>query len=242
MSKSRPYEIIYEDDDIIVINKASQILSIPDRHRPEIINIYTLLSEKYPEIYIVHRIDKDTSGVMIFAKNAEAHKDLNNQFENRTTTKKYIAILRGIPFPEQGRIEAKIGPHPTQLGLMTVSSRGKEAITDYKVLEAFKDFSLVECTILTGRTHQIRVHTKYIGCPIAVDPQYGTHSSLFLSEFKKRKFKIGKFNEEIPMLSRVPLHAFQLTIKHPRTGQEMTFEANPPKDIQAVLSQLRKWS
>ena len=242
MSKSQPYEIVFEDDTIVVVNKAAQILSIPDRHRPELPNIYNLLQAKYGEIYVVHRIDKDTSGLLIFARTAEAHKNLSEQFEGRSTTKIYRAIVSGCPFPEEGRIEAAIGHHPTQLGLMCIVSKGKESITDYKVIEKFKNYSLLECTILTGRTHQIRVHLKHIGCPLVVDHHYGGKDSLMLSEFKKRKFNLGKWEVEIPMIARVPLHAFSLSIKHPVSGEEITFTAEMPKDMRAVLTQMSKWN
>jgi RluA family pseudouridine synthase len=241
MSKTTPYEILYEDEQMIAVNKSAQVLSIPDRHRPELTNIYTLLLEKYKEIYVVHRIDKDTSGVLIFAKTAQAHKNLSEQFEGRSTVKIYKALVIGCPFPEEGRIEAGIANHPTQLGLMCISSKGKESITEYKVIEKFKNYSLLECNILTGRTHQIRVHLKHIGHPLVVDHQYGGKGAFFLSDFKKRKFNLGKWDEEVPMLSRVPLHSFSLTFQHPTSGEQMTIEAEMPKDMRAVLSQLSKW-
>jgi RluA family pseudouridine synthase len=241
MSKNSAYEILFEDESLIAVNKAAQVLSIPDRHRPELTNIYALLLEKYGEIYIVHRIDKDTSGVLLFAKTAAAHKSLSEQFEDRTTVKLYKALVIGCPFEEEGRIEAGIAHHPTQLGLMCVSSKGKESITEYRVLEKFKNYSLLECNILTGRTHQIRVHLKHIGHPLVVDFQYGGKESFFLSEFKKRKFNLGKWEEEVPMLSRVPLHAYSLTFNHPVSGEQMTLTAEMPKDMRAVLSQLAKW-
>ncbi len=242
MSKSKVYEIIFEDDNIIVVNKSPQVLSIPDRHRPDITNIYSLLKERHGEIYTVHRIDKDTSGVLLFAKTVDAHKNLNEQFESRTIKKIYYALVLGCPYPEEGRIDAPIGPHPTQLGLMTVLSKGKESVTDYRVIEKFKNYSLLECNILTGRTHQIRVHLKHLGHPLAVDPQYGEKKELYLSDFKKRKFNLGKFEEEIPMMSRVPLHAFSLEIFHPKSGEKLTFMAEQPKDMRAVINQLSKWN
>ena len=241
MSKNSAYEILFEDESLIAVNKAAKVLSIHDRHRHELTNIYALLLEKYGEIYIVHRIDKDTSGVLVFAKTAAAHKSLSEQFEGRTTVKLYKAMVIGCPFEDEGRIEAGIAHHPTQLGLMCVSSKGKESITEYRVLEKFKNYSLLECNILTGRTHQIRVHLKHIGHPLVVDFQYGGKESFFLSEFKKRKFNLGKWEEEVPMLSRVPLHAYSLTFNHPVSGEEMKLTAEMPKDMRAVLSQLAKW-
>jgi len=241
MSKNSAYEILFEDESLIAVNKSAQVLSIPDRHRPELTNIYTQLQEKYGEIFIVHRIDKDTSGVLIFAKTVAAHKNLSEQFEVRSTVKIYKALVIGSPFPEEGRIEAGIAHHPTQLGLMCISSKGKESMTEYRVLEKFKNYSLLECRILTGRTHQIRVHLKHIGHPLVVDPQYGGKEAFYLSEFKKRKFNLGKWDEEVPMLSRVPLHSASLGFNHPLSGEPMSIEAEMPKDMRAVLSQLSKW-
>ncbi len=241
MGKAKYYDLLYEDEAIVVVNKHLQVLSIPDRFRPELPNIYHLLKDRYGEIYTIHRLDKDTSGVLCFARSKAAHKDLNDQFAQRQTQKVYLALVLGTPFPSEGRIEAAIGPHPSKAGLMAIQSKAKPSITDYKVVETFKHYSLVECNILTGRMHQIRVHLKHLGCPIAVDPQYGGKEALYLSEIKKKKFKLGKYEEEQPILSRVPLHAFRLKIRHPITGNEMEFEAEAPKDIRATLNQFRKW-
>lgn len=241
MSKHKHYEIIYEDDIIIVINKASQVLTIPDRHKPELVNLYNLLQAEYGDIFIVHRLDKDTSGVLVFAKTAAAHKHLNDQFVERRTIKKYLALVKGTPFQEEGRIEAALVSHPSKSGLMMVANKGKASTTDYKIIEKFKHYSLLECSILTGRTHQIRVHLKHIGHSLVVDANYGGAEALYLSDFKKRKFNLGKFEEEQALLARVPLHAFQLTIEHPTKGEMMTFDAEMPKDMRAALNQLRKW-
>jgi 23S rRNA pseudouridine1911/1915/1917 synthase len=241
MGKNKYYDLIHEDEHIVVVNKHLQVLSIPDRFRPDIPNIYNLLQDKYGEIYTVHRLDKDTSGVLCFARTREAHKNLSQQFEKRQTEKIYLALVVGQPYPEEGRIEAALDKHPTKAGLMKVVAKGKPSTTEYKVLEQFKHYSLLECKILTGRMHQIRVHLQHIGTPLAVDPQYGGKEAIFLSEIKQRKFNLSKGTEEQAILSRVPLHALRLELKHPADGNPIAFEAEPPKDIRALLNQLRKW-
>lgn len=241
MRKQKFYDLIYEDESIVVVNKYLQVLSIPDRFRPNIPNIYNLLQERFGEIYTVHRLDKDTSGVICFARTKEAHRSLSLQFQKRKTQKIYLAIVLGQPYPEEGRIEEALDKHPTKAGLMKVHHKGKASSTDYKVIETFKNYSLLECKILSGRMHQIRVHLKHIGTPLAVDPQYGGAEAIYLSEIKKRKFKLAKDQEERPIMERVPLHALRLGIYHPTTNEFVEFTAEAPKDIRAMLNQLRKW-
>lgn len=242
MSKLANFSIIHEDEDIVVINKSSHILSIPDRYKPDLANVYMALREKYGDIYVVHRLDKDTSGIMVFARNEEAHRNLSKQFEERSTEKKYLALVLGVPHEKEGLIDIGIDANPSKAGQMICTKNGKPSQTEYQLKEVFKNYALVECKILTGRTHQIRVHMKYLGFPMAVDPFYSPKSALFLSDFKKRKFKIGKYDEEQPMLSRVPLHSYSLQFCHPSKGEKVSYQAELPKDFEAVLSQLRKWN
>ncbi len=235
-------DIIHEDESLIIVNKPADLLTIPDRFDATKLSLIKLLSEYYTEkIWIVHRLDRETSGIICFAKTEDAHRNLSQQFFNRTVDKIYLALVDGKPNPEMGTIDARIGPHPTLPGKMIVSRIGKKAITDYKVIEIFKAFSLVEANIHTGRTHQIRVHLKHLGHPIVVDALYGKRSEFFLSEVKHRKYQLGKEQEERPLMSRTVLHAHQLTIDHPLTGERMAFSVPLPKDFQAVLNQLRKW-
>jgi len=241
MAQKKYYELIYEDEDLVVVNKALKVLSIPDRYRPNLPNIYDLLKVKYGEIYVVHRLDKDTSGVICFARTAESHKLLNQQFQARETTKQYLALVKGLPFPEKGIVDAAIAAHPYKQGLMSIYAKGKPSITNYEVIEAFKQYSLVACSILTGRTHQIRVHLQYIGHPLAVDESYGGAKALYLSEIKRRKFNLSKGTDERPMLERVPLHAHVLILTHPKTHKKIEFKAEMPKDMRAIINQLRKW-
>jgi 23S rRNA pseudouridine955/2504/2580 synthase/23S rRNA pseudouridine1911/1915/1917 synthase len=235
-------DVIYEDEFLLIVNKPADLLTIPDRFDATKPNLIHFLSDHYKEkIWIVHRLDRETSGILCFAKTEEAHRHLSQQFFNRTVDKIYLALVDGKPNPSQGTIDAPIGEHPTLPGRMTVIRTGKKAVTDYKILEVFKAFSLVEANIRTGRTHQIRVHFKHLGHPLAVDALYGKRDAFFLSEVKNRKYQLGKEQEERPLMARTTLHAHQLTLEHLHTGERATFTAPLPKDFQAVVNQLTKW-
>ncbi len=236
-----PFDIIYEDNSLIVVNKPAGLLSIPDRYDINKPNLYHLLLADDEETRIVHRLDRETSGAIVFAKTEHAHRTLSLQFEERITEKLYLALVDGLPTPEEGSIERPIARHPSKPGRMIVTNKGKEAHTTYKVVESFKLFSLVEVNIHTGRTHQVRVHFQAIGHPLAVDPLYGKREGFLLSEVKRKSYRLGKFEEERPLMNRTTLHASQLTILHPETGEKQTFEAPLPKDFQAVIKQLQKW-
>jgi 23S rRNA pseudouridine1911/1915/1917 synthase len=231
--------ILFENDDLVALNKPSGLLTIPDRHDNELASLQGLLKKKYEQIFTVHRLDRDTSGLILFAKHEAAHKFLSQLFESRGVQKYYLGLINGELPNEKGSVDQPIMDHPVQKGKMVTNAKGRPSLTDYEVLENFSLYSLVKLQLHTGRTHQIRVHMKYLGHPIAVDELYGTATPVKLSAIKK-KFKLGKHTEEErPMLSRLALHAFQLhfTDMH---GQEMTLEAPLSKDMQAVLQQLRK--
>ena len=241
-NRKNTYELLFEDDHILIVSKAAHLLSIPDRFKPEKPNLYHMLNEVYGKVYIVHRLDKETSGILCFAKTEEAHRSLSMQFENRSTTKTYLALCEGTPIQAEGSIELALAPHPTIAGKMITTNKGKSALTTYKVIENFKAFSLIETHIHTGRTHQIRVHFQAIGHPLAVDPVYNKRTALFLSEFKRKRFNMGKEKEERPLMARSSLHAWKLSIQHPHTKEEISTEAPLPKDFRATLNQLRKWN
>lgn len=237
----KQYNVVFEDEHLIIVEKPSGLLTIPDRYIPEIPNLYSILVKDYGSMFIVHRLDKGTSGLICFAKTAEAHRLLSLQFEAREPLKRYLAIVQGTPFEKEGLID--VGLSPNKEGGMHVDvKRGKPSITAYKVLESFDNFSLVEATILTGRMHQIRVHLKHLGYPLAVDPLYTKKETLFLSEIKHKKFNLKKEEDELPLLSRVPLHAYHLSFVHPITKEAISIDSDLPKDMQATLNQLRKWS
>lgn len=234
-------QVLHSDDHLLVVNKESGVLSIPDRFVPEKFNLQTYLSETFGRTWVVHRLDRETSGVICFARTESAHRQLSQQFAERTVQKIYLALVDGRLLHPEGSIEKAIAPHPTQAGKMIAGAKGKPSLTHYRVQELFKAFTLVEAEIHTGRTHQVRVHFAAIGHPLAVDPLYGKREGFFLSEVKGRSYHLGKNQEERPLMSRTTLHAWQLTLTHPHTNQRMTFEAAPPKDFAAVLKQLRKW-
>jgi len=239
MAKKK-YKIVYEDDFLVVLDKPSGLLTLPDRYRSDLPNLFELLTKEYGKIYVVHRLDKETSGLICFAKEEATHKELCRQFEYRETTKKYIAIVDGVLFKQEGEITASLTA--AKGGKMRVDNQfGKESITKYKVKEAFKNYSCLDVEILTGRTHQIRVHLSHIGHPLAVDNKYSRKNALFLSKIKKKKFNLKKYTEERPIMSRVPLHAYHLAFVHPQTQEKMAFDAPLPKDMRALLNQLGKW-
>ena len=232
-------DIIHENEDLIVINKPPGLLSIPDREAKEN-SLKKILQDKYGQIFTVHRLDRETSGLIVFAKNEELHKHLSKQFENRQTEKIYLGLVLGSLAQKQGLIDAPIAEHPSKKGLMIVHKNGKESLTDYEVLEDFGIFSNVQFRIYTGRTHQIRVHAKNIGHPVACDKLYGDGKPIFLSAFKY-KFKLSKNQEEEkPILNRLALHSYRLGFTDAH-GANHEFEAPLPKDFKALLQQLRKW-
>lgn len=230
--------IIEEDENLVAINKPSGLLTIPDRAGKEI-SLKQILKNKYGEIFTVHRLDKDTSGIVVFAKNGEAHKQLSQLFEARETIKIYNGFVLGSPFQKSGIINEPIAEHPIKKGLMTVYKKGKESITEYEVLENFKLYSWMQFRILTGRTHQIRVHMKHLGHPIVCDELYGDAKPVFISSIKRKKFNLSKDVEaERPILSRLALHSSQL--KFELFNKNYALETELPKDLRALLQQLHK--
>jgi len=214
------------------------MLTIPDREQSER-SLKDMLLEKYGSIFTVHRLDKDTSGLVLFAKNETTHKYLNKIFEERQVEKYYVGVVLGMPAEETGLIDAPIAEHQTNKGMMIVHRRGKPSQTGYEVLEANKHFSLVSFQLHTGRTHQIRVHSKNIGHPLACDPLYGDGKPVLLSAVKK-KFKLSKQeDEERPMISRLALHSYRLKFIDEH-GKQMELEATIPKEFKALMTQLKK--
>lgn len=216
------------------------MLTLPDRFDPTIPNLFHILKEHYSEIFVVHRIDKQTSGVIAFAKNAHAHKTLNTQFESHRVQKKYLVLVQGNLKDAEGSINLPIGENSGKAGTMKIDTvHGKESVTKYKVIERFVRFTLAEAEPLSGRTHQIRVHFKAIGHPLAVDELYGNIEGVKLSSLKKN-YKIKPGSIEKPLISRLTLHARSLRFYHFRSETEMTIEAPLPKDFESVIKQLRK--
>src|SRR5258705_4634132 len=201
--------LILENDDLIVVNKPSGLLSIPDREQKDV-SLKTLLQEKYGQVFTVHRLDRDTSGIIVFAKNEQTHKHLSIQFEERLTEKIYVGLVIGSPASKKGSINKPIAENTVKRGVMIIHQRGKESITDYEVVEDFGIYSWMQFRIHTGRTHQIRVHMKDMGHPIVCDELYGDGKPILLSTIKS-KFKLSKKEEvEKPILNRLALHAYKL--------------------------------
>jgi len=245
-----PLNILYDDDDIIIINKAPGVVVHPGAGNYEntIVNGLLFLYQKNLSSVggklrpgIVHRIDKDTSGVIVVAKNDNAHINLSEQFSNHTINRSYEALIWGFIKPKNGRISEKISRSVKNRQLMTVrKNKGKIAITNYRTLETFQNFnlpriSLIECQLETGRTHQIRVHMNFKGNPILGDKSYGK---------LKKKFKKIDVNieEKINNFNRQALHAKSLGFIHPRTKKEIFFQAERPKDFDALIKNLKKSS
>jgi len=219
MSKNR-WSILHEDDSIIVINKPADWSSIPDRFDESKQNILRSLQDYRDQIFMVHRLDRDTSGVMVVAKTQEAHKFLNDQFENR----KVVALSSTKP------------------GQVHINKIGKESSTSFKILERWKGFSLLECMPHTGRLHQIRIHLKHVGHALMIDPKYGKRSAFKISEIKRKKFNIKKNTVERPLISRQTLHALSLSFVHPESKEKVTYQSEYPKDLRALKNQLSKWN
>jgi 23S rRNA pseudouridine955/2504/2580 synthase/23S rRNA pseudouridine1911/1915/1917 synthase len=230
--------IAFEDENFVAINKPSGLLTIPDRSQSEK-SLKEYLKEKYGDIFTVHRLDKDTSGLVIFAKNDTTHRYLSMLFEGRKVEKYYVGIVLGNPENKSGSIEAPIGENPAHKGLMNVHRNGKPSHTTYEVMESNKHYSMVSFQLHTGRTHQIRVHSKEIGHPLACDELYGDGKPVLLSAFKK-KFKLSKHDdEERPMISRLALHSYKL-IFETEQGKKIELTAEVPKEFRALMQQLKK--
>lgn len=233
-------EKIYEDIDYLIVNKPTGVLTIPDRFDKKQPNLFDILKSSYEELYIVHRIDKDTTGVVCFAKNQQAHKELSKMFEERNIVKIYLAIVYGkLPTPE-GKIELPISEdknNPTKVKIDF--KNGKISITEYKVVQTFKNYTFLEVYPLTGRRHQIRIHLSTIGHPIVADKLYSSKDAFYLSEIKK---DYKNKNKESPIISRCALHAYKLKFLHFRTNKYIEIAAPLPKDFELLLKLLRKYN
>ncbi len=244
MPEDIPLNIIFEDDDIIVLNKQQDMIVHPARSNTHGTlvnalvfysdNLSTGLGEFRPGI--VHRLDKNTTGVMVVTKNDTAQWKIAKQFENRQTKKTYLAIVHGCPELTADRINAKLGVHPRKRERYAVRPEtGKEAITFYQVLEEFRGYALLEINIKTGRTHQIRVHLSHIKHPVVADDMYGG------KPVYPWQLQDAEPAAQDPVINRVALHAHTLEFKHPTTEKMVKFEATLPEDMQNLLNMLREY-
>jgi RluA family pseudouridine synthase len=234
-----PLPVLYSDDSLVVIDKPSGILSIPDHWDPEVPDAVSELRASWGRLFVVHRLDKDTSGVLIYARSSDAHKSLGAAFESRSVLKIYRALVRGSPTWDENSCELALMPDGDRLHRTTVTAHhGKRSATAFVVIARYKDCALVEARPETGRTHQVRVHLAALGHPCLCDPLYGDGGALLLSKLKRR-WK-GDLFAERPLLARAALHALSAEFPHPLTGASLKVEAPLPKDMRAAISQLEK--
>ena len=245
--------VLYEDQDLLAIDKPSRLLTSPDRYDPTRANLMKLLHRDIERgapwtlergvTYLAnaHRLDFETSGVLLLAKNKPALIAVANQFGAEKPHKTYIALVAGSPDREEFQVEAKIGMHPGRPGFMRVDPKdGKRSSTRFMVMERFSGYALIKCFPATGRTHQIRVHLRHKRLPLVGDALYGG-SELLLSSLKP-DYRLSKGKTEKPLMARVALHAEELTLEHPSTHQQTTIASPWPKDLQVAIKYLRRFA
>ena len=239
-TKNSDYSVIYSDDDFVVLNKRSGILIAADRYNEDAPRLDLLAEKEFGKLYAVHRIDKDTSGLIIYARNADAQRNLSMQFEKREVHKTYHALVYGHPLWETLEVKLPLLPDGDARHRTVVNKKiGKPSFTSFRLIGTCGPYSWIEAQPKTGRTHQIRVHLAENGLCIVFDPLYsGNQKPLRLSEIKKKWN--GDEYEERPLLSRLALHAYKIEFTHPRTGEAVSFEAPYPKDMEATRKQLSK--
>ena len=246
-----PIDIVYEDDDLLVVNKPAGMVVHPGHgnYSGTLINGLIFHFENLPNNSsdrpgLVHRIDKDTSGLLVVAKTEQAMAHLSNQFAKKTSEREYVAIVWGNVEADEGTVEGNIGRHPKNRLQNTVyegdeADKGKEAVTHYKVIERLGYVTLVSCKLETGRTHQIRVHMKHIGHTLFNDERYGGERILKGTTFSKYKQFVENCFKVLP---RQALHAKTLGFKHPRTGEFMSFNSEIPEDMQQCIEKWRGYA
>lgn len=258
MKKNTPFSIIYEDADILVVNKASGIAVLADRWDDSRERLDDLLNAAYARqieagqvdaipfphrVFVVHRIDRDTSGLVLFAKTAAAHARLSQRFESRSVAKTYLAVVRGRPLWQEEECKLPLRADGDREHRTIIDrGRGKNSRTRFKLMASIEGLSLILAMPETGRTHQIRVHLAALGFPIACDPLYGNTKGIKLSEFK-RSWRGDSF-EERPLLNRLGLHAWKLDLggtDNLKTGESF-FQAPLPRDMAALINQMQKLS
>lgn len=246
-----PLDIVYEDEHLLVVNKPAGLVVHPGHgnYHGTLVNALAYhfkdnpeYDENDPRMGLVHRIDKDTSGLLVVAKTPNAKTSLGKQFFDKTTKREYVAVVWGVPSPEIGRIEGHIGrslKDRLQMAVFPAGDYGKHAVTHYEVMEPLGYVSVVKCRLETGRTHQIRVHMKHIGHPLLCDARYGGDEILRgTTSAKYRQFVNNCFS----LCPRQALHARTLGFVHPETGEEMFFSAPIPDDMTAMIEKWRNYS
>jgi RluA family pseudouridine synthase len=245
--------VLFEDEHLLALDKPACLLTSPDRDDPNRPNLMKLLhagiADKKPwarernltYLSNAHRLDFETSGIILLAKNKPALVALADLFGSEQPVKKYVALAWGSPPAEKFEVDAKLAPHPVRIGEVSVNARdGKKSKTEFEVLEKYSDWTLLRCAPLTERTHQIRVHLKHAGFPIVGDELYGG-KKLWLSRLK-RDYRLKPGHEERPLISRVALHAEELSLAHPVTNEPVTVKSEWPKDIRVAVKYLRLYA
>ena len=245
--------VLFEDEHLLALDKPAGLLTSPDRYDPNRPNLMKLLhaaiavgkpwarERNLTYLANAHRLDFETSGVILLAKNKPALVALANLFGSEKPHKKYLALVRGAPAEDKFTVDAPLAPHPVKIGLMRVDPKnGKKSKTEFEVLEKFSGWTLVAGRPLTGRTHQIRVHLRHVDLPIVGDELYGG-KPLWLSRLK-RDYRLKPGREERPLISRVALHAEELALPHPATGEMLHIKSEWPKDLRVAVKYLRQFS
>ena len=231
--------ILYSDDDILAVDKPSGILSIPDRYDPDAPVAQAMLRKDWGRLFVVHRLDRDTTGLLVYARNEEAHRALNDSFATGEVRKIYLALASGAPDWEESSCDLPLRADGDRDHRTIVdASHGKSALTRFFLKAKYRDCFQVEARPETGRTHQVRVHLAALGHPCLCDPLYGDGQPMLLSKFKRR-WK-GDPRDERPLVARTALHALSAEFAHPRSREAMRIEAPLPRDLRAALSQLGK--
>ncbi len=247
--------VLFEDEHLFALDKPAGLLTSPDRYDAQRPNLMKLLhagiennktwahERNLNYLSNAHRLDFETSGVILLAKNKPALVALANLFGSEKPQKKYLALVRGEPLENQFEVDAKLAPHPVKIGMMRVDPKnGKQSKTKFEVVENFPRFgyALLKCEPLTGRTHQIRVHASHADLKIVGDELYGG-KPLWLSRLKS-DYRLKSGREERPLISRVALHAEELTLPHPVTGEVLNIKSEWPKDLKVAVKYLRQFS
>lgn len=240
MKQLPPYTVIFADENFIVLNKRSGLLVAADRFDETAPRLDVLAEKEFGKLFAVHRIDCDTSGAIIYARTAKAHKHFSKQFENREVKKIYHCLVYGRPTWQSLHVDLPLLPDADKMHRTKVNrQKGKPSVTDFSVIKNYGAYTWLEAKPLTGRTHQIRAHLAANDTYIVCDPLYSRNQKPIRLSDLKRRYN-GDTLDETPLLSRLALHAYEITVTHPESGEQMTFTAPYSKDMEATRKQLEK--